>query len=414
MSHLISPLLARRSIALTRGGAISRADAPELHRGTDEIHVLAPATYAQRLCDSIDGRKQQKDFIALLIPAYNEKQVLEHTINTAVAAGLPLKHIYIVDDCSDDTTSAIARRLVGSLNVLSVERSGKGVAIHKATVNMMLTKRYRWIHIADADGEFDTNYFTALAENLDERYAAATGYVASLPGGIISKYRAFEYTIGMDIIRRFQSLAGVITIIPGPTSIFRSDVFEKLTFTPNVLCEDFDITLQIHRQKLGKIQFIPQAIARTQDPVNFKDYLKQITRWNRGVMQMLFKHRVGHSVGKVDAYLSYQVMQNILFFLMYAVWIPVITIMTGSLAYLALAFLSDVILMFGYMLFAVKRSGRTDMIAAFPLIYSLRWVSLGVFVKSFIEVVILRKYRVTSGAWETVERRSNSTPTVTS
>lgn len=410
MSHFVAPQLARRSIQLTRQNIDARASIPLLQRGLGELHILDSTSYAHRSHTSIKNERKSRHFIALLIPAYNEKLVLEHTIRSAVTAGLPRQHIYVVDDCSDDMTSAIARRLVGSLNVVRVTRSGKGIAVQKATSGMLLSKRYEWIHIADADGEFDEHYFTELKINLDKRHAAATGYVASLPGGVISKYRTFEYAIGMDIIRRFQSLAGVITIVPGPTSIFRSDVFEKLTFEPDVLCEDFDITLQIHRLKLGTIQFIPSAIAHTQDPSTFRDYLKQITRWNRGIMQMLFKHHIGLRLGKVDAYLSYQIMQNILFFMMYAIWVPLVTILAGSLAYLALAFLSDVILMFGFMMFAAKRSGRKDIIAAFPIIYLLRWVSLGVFIKSFVEVVILHKYRTTSGAWEKVTRRSNVAP----
>lgn len=401
-----------RSIALTavERRAISAARRPfklAVNRSTST--PLLPATeFAMRSVMSIKNENRPKNKLALIIPAYNEEQVLEHTVQSAIAAGLDKKHIYIVDDYSSDTTSAIARRVVGDFNILRVGRSGKGRAIFKLYTGLKLTKRYDWIHIADADGEFDKNYFSELFKHLDLKNAAATGYVSSLPGGVVSKYRAFEYTIGMDLIRRFQAIAGVITIIPGPTSIFRSDVFEKLEFTHGVMCEDFDITLQLHRQKLGTIQFIPSAIARTQDPSNVRDFVKQITRWNRGVMQMFIKHKVGLKPGKVDAYLSYQIMQNLTFFLMYFVWVPLITIMTGNIAYLALSFLSDVILMLGFVLFASVRSGRKDIIPAFPFVYALRFVALGVFMKSFVEVIILRKYIITSGTWETVARRTNS------
>src|SRR5690606_6454864 len=114
------------------------------------------------------------------------------------------------------------------------------------------------------------------------------------------------------------------------------------------------------------ILFIESAIARTQDPGNFRDYVKQITRWNRGVMQMFFKHRIGGSVGRVDAYLMYQMAQNLLFFFMYAIWIPSIAILSGSPIYIAIAFLSDVIIMLGFVLFAQMRTGRRDILPAFP------------------------------------------------
>lgn len=47
----------------------------------------------------------------------------------------------------------------------------------------------------------------------------------------------------------------LITIIPGPTSVFRSYVFEKLDFCTGSLCEDLDVTIQIHDKKLGRIKF---------------------------------------------------------------------------------------------------------------------------------------------------------------
>lgn len=372
---------------------------------TMSINTLTAPQYASRSVTSIHYGNRQREQLALIIPAYNEEKVLAHTIQSAIDAGLSKEHIYIVDDCSNDATTTIARHLVGNHNILRVERSGKGRAIFKLQTGLLLTKRYEWIHIADADGEFDTNYFAKLFENLDPKNAAATGYVASLPGSIISKYRAFEYTLGMDLIRRFQSLAGVITIIPGPTSIFRSDVFEKLDFSPDILCEDFDITLQLHRRRLGTIQFIPEAIARTQDPSNLSDFIKQITRWNRGVMQMIIKHKVGLRPTKVDAYLTYQIFQNLTFFLMYFIWIPYISLVTHNPMYLALSFICDVALTFAFALFATARSGRTDIIPAFPFIYLLRFVALGVFMKCFLDVLILRKFVKTKGMWQTVARR---------
>lgn len=366
---------------------------------------LSAREYARKVVSDIDTKKKSLGKIVLVIPGHNESLVIAHTIHSAISAGMNKKDIFVVDDDSRDGTSKIAKSILGNQNVMRVGRSGKGIAIKKITSGLALTRRYRWIHVADADGEFDRRYFIELRKNLRVQSAAATGYVASLPGGYISKYRTFEYAIGMDIIRRFQNIARVITIIPGPTSVFRNDIFDKLNFSDNALCEDFDVTLQIHRQGLGTIQFIPSAVALTQDPATFRDFIKQITRWNRGVLQMFFKHKIARKVTRIDAYLSYQVMQNLLFFLMYGVWIPYVTITSGSFAYLALAFVADVFLFFGFTLFAASRTGKYDIILAFPIVYALRWVSMAIFMKSFVEVVLLGRYRHAHGLWETVVRR---------
>jgi hypothetical protein len=83
--------------------------------------------------------------------------------------------------------------------------------------------------------------------------------------------------------------------------------------------------------------------------------------------------------------------------------------MSGTLLYLATAFLSDVFAVWMFTMFAMQRSGRHNIISSFPFTYALRWIQLLVFLKAFGEVFILRRYRLATGVWETVERRSHRT-----
>lgn len=353
--------------------------------------------------------RNKRPMLALLIAAHNEELVLANTVKSAIAAGMPAEHIYIVDDNSTDKTTTIARGLVGRDNTIKVRRSGKGLALTKAAKHFKLTRRYRWIHIADADGAFSPDYFKVFRTSLRSKYAAATGYVRSLPGGPVSQYRVLEYTVGLEIHRRFQAMTHTVTIIPGPTNCFRADVFNKVNFANKALTEDFDVTLQIHRLKLGKIQYIPRAVAYTQDPKNVKDFTKQITRWNRGVMQGIQRHGVGRSFNRLDAYLSYQVAQNLIFFASYCIFIPYVAITHHSLNVVALTFLYDVFMTFMITLAVAMKARRMDILSAFPHIYAFRWVSVGVFLKAFVEVIFLRRFRHTEGTWSTVQRYKPTT-----
>jgi len=345
-------------------------------------------------------KKSRKQMLCLLISAHNEELVLGKTIKSAIAAGMSREHIYVVDDNSSDKTSELARSILPTSNVIRVHRSGKGLALSKAAKRFKLTKRYAWIHIADADGAFSPDYFYVFRRELRVKNAAATGYVRSLPGKRISEYRVYEYTIGMEIHRRLQTMLNVVPVIPGPTSCFRSDVFAKVNFDNKSLTEDFDVTLQLHRMKLGSVQFIPQAIAYTQDPKNLGDYTKQITRWNRGGLQSMLRHGIGRHPTRIDAYLTYQILQNLLFFASYLIWVPYMAATRGASMVIASAFVVDVMVTFVITLMAAARTKRWDVVSGFPQVYILRWVSLGVFLKAFVEVVILGKYRHTDGKWE--------------
>jgi cellulose synthase/poly-beta-1,6-N-acetylglucosamine synthase-like glycosyltransferase len=343
---------------------------------------------------------EQRKMLALLIAAHDEELVLANTIRSAIDAGCPAEDIYVVDDNSSDDTSNVARAILPAENVRRVKRSGKGLALTKGAKHFKLAKRYQWIHIADADGAFCPDYFHIFRRTLNKDHAAATGYVRSLPGKNVSQYRAFEYTVGMEIHRRFQDIFGVIPVIPGPTSCFRTDVFEKLDFANGSLTEDFDVTLQIHRLSLGSIQYIPQAIAYTQDPANLKGYVRQVSRWNRGTLQGMLKYRIGGRLTKIDAYLSYQVMLNLLVLVNYLIWLPVIAMRHDAAMALALTLIFDVLLTLMITFLVSMRLKRWDVLAAFPHIYTYKWVSLGVFFKAFTEVIILRKYRSEKGIWD--------------
>jgi cellulose synthase/poly-beta-1,6-N-acetylglucosamine synthase-like glycosyltransferase len=339
-----------------------------------------------------------------LIAAHNEELVISHTIASAIKAGMKPEHIYIVDDASSDNTVQVARGMLGKDNVCRVRRSGKGLALSKAGKKFALKEKYRWIHIADADGGFSAEYFKIFRRDLRIKYAAATGYVRSFPGPSVSQYRVFEYTIGMEIHRRFQAMTNTIAIIPGPTSCFRSDVFDQVNFANRSLTEDFDVTLQLHRKKLGKIQFIPEAIAYTQDPGTLSDFIKQITRWNRGIMQGVKRHGIGLRFKKLDSYLVYQILENFMFFASYFILMPFLAVTQKNINILALAFLVDVFIVFFLTFLVSLKSRRSDILSAFPHIYMLRWISLFVFMRSFVEVILLNRFRYSEGIWTSSQR----------
>ncbi len=368
----------------------------------EQVPAIIPTTAHLEAPASNPAAKKQ---LALLIAGHNEELVIEQTLRSAINAGMLPEDIYVVDDNSNDATKNIAVSVLGKANVLRVRRSGKGLALTKGAKKFKLTQRYDWIHIADADGGFASNYFEVFRSALDSKYAAATGYIRSLPGGTVSQYRVYEYTIGMEIHRRFQALTHTVSVIPGPTSCFRSDVFAKVNFANDSLTEDFDVTLQIHRQKLGRIQFVPKAVAYTQDPLTVQDFTKQITRWNRGIMQGIHRHRVGRHLNRLDAYLTYQVAQNFLLLFNYCFILPYLAITRHSVEVLAVSFLMDVLVLFALVMAVAAKARRKDILSAFPQIYWYRWITLYVFTKAFLEVMVLRRYRVTRGIWGTAGRR---------
>jgi len=343
--------------------------------------------------------------LALIIPAHNEEMLIAGTINSAIRAGLKRRHIYVVDDASTDNTAQIARDILGDSNVLTVAHSGKIGAILAAYKYFEIRKRYIWLHVTDADGLFGHNYFRVFKRRISPKYVAATGHLQSLNGGWVSKFRVYEYTIGLEIMRRLQNWFGVITVIPGPTSCFRTDIFDIIDFQSSSLTEDLDATLQIHRRKLGKIGYFTDAKCYTQDPKDFRDFRMQVTRWYRGFWQAVRKYRIGLRPAKIDFYVNFVIYETIIAtFELFLLSILAIVSHRG-LQIFAFYLIFDVVLMFAWVSFAAIINRRRDILYAFPLFYILRFTNLYLFFKTFFEVMILRKFKDIQPGWETVGRR---------
>lgn len=351
-------------------------------------------------------RRLYKKRLALLLPGHNEELIIQATIRSAMAAGQRKDDIFVVDDCSTDKTRKKAIELLGARQVLTVERSGKARAVYQAIKHFKIEDRYHWLHIADADSVFGEDYFRIYRRNLKgTEYAAAIGFVQSLRGNWISKYRAFSYTYGQHLIRRMQSWFGMISVMPGPITSFRTDIIKHLDFAVESLTEDFDITLQIHRKKLGKIKFIPGAVNFTQDPQTLADFCHQTARWQRGFFQGMLKYRIGTRRQMIDASIAYQMLQLVFYLFQLGVLVPFVIITTGRWIVIPIIILTDFIILAWLALFSAAVAKRLSILSALPYVYFFRWLELGIFLKAFVEVVILKRFREEIKGWQTEGRR---------
>lgn len=352
----------------------------------------------------INRRKQKK--LALLLPGHNEELIIATTIRSAIAAGQNKRDIYVVDDCSSDKTRQEAIALLGKDHVLTVRRSGKALAVKKAIKKFQLDTRYQWLHVADADSVFGTDYFRIYRKKLNpKKYAVAVGFVQSLRGNWISTYRAASYTYSQHVTRRIQSKLGMISVFPGPITCFRTDILKHLDFEANTLTEDFDITLQVHRYKLGKILFIPKAVNYTQDPQSFRDFCKQNLRWQRGFFQGVKKYKIGLRPQAVDISIGWQIWQAVFYLLQMFVLVPYMIHATGNWLLLPFVIAADFVVSGVITLASSVVIKRWNLIGCLPYFYFLRWVEVVIFVTAFVEIFVLRKFQSEVRGWGTEGRR---------
>jgi cellulose synthase/poly-beta-1,6-N-acetylglucosamine synthase-like glycosyltransferase len=361
--------------------------------------------------DTTARTRRPRKKMALLLPGHNEELILATTIKSAIAAGQKKRDIFVVDDASTDSTREIALRLLGESNVLTVERSGKALAVQKAIKQFQIVNEYQWLHVADADSIFSPDYFRIYRRKLSNDYVVAIGFVQSLRGNWISTYRAFCYTYGQHFYRRIQSALGMISVFPGPVTSFRTDILPLLELSGNNVTEDFEITLQVHRKNLGKMLFIPKAINFTQDPQTFRDFRKQSMRWYTGFFQGIQDHKIGRRAQRIDVSIGFQLLQTGFFLVQILILFPIVLIETHHWLAVPLAICIDFILTSAITVASSVVIKRWTLLGVLPYFYFLRISEIVMYFTAFVQVIILRRYRTAVKGWATEGRRYEIDPT---
>lgn len=245
-------------------------------------------------------RFQARD-VAILVPAHNEEAVLLDSL-VAASALLPLSQIHVVSDGSDDATVAIAREF--GVRVLDLQPNrGKAGALVAAVEYFELDRLFKVMLLLDADTRLSPDYLsTGLPLFDDPAVVAVAGRVRcaydppprTLMGRFLVNYRSRLYAVTQLLVKYGQAAkwANVVSIVPGFASMYRTDILGDIDITaPGLVIEDFNMTFEVHRKKLGRIAFHPDcAVAYTQDPDTWTDYTKQIKRWTLGYWQTVRRH----------------------------------------------------------------------------------------------------------------------------
>ena len=334
----------------------------------------------------------------VIISAKDEKLGIGKTVRSVLTAGANQSDVYVVDDGSNDGTGAIAKSY--GVTVLRNDKNiGKAKSILRATQYYGLTENYSIVCLMDADTEVNENYFQkCIAEFGNPKVAAVCGRALSVPHNWLTAYRSLAYWISHAIYKGGQSNMGVVTVVPGCAASFRADVFEQLEWNSDTIVEDMDCTIQVHRKKLGKIIYQPEALVFTQDPNNLRGYVKQMYRWDVGAWQVGKKYGMLSGLNRIDLEYKLLMGEGVLFaaiILLTPLWLILNPIWAGRI--IAGEFIFQVLLA----TICAMCDRRVDVLSSclvFPLV---RLIDCSVFLAAFWGVMI-RQQRIHT--WFAVSR----------
>ena len=283
-------------------------------------------------------------FISIIVPAYNEAEVIQSSLSSLLELRYPYYEIIAVDDGSTDGTFEKMKEFEGNhygvrVSVYRKENAGKA-----DTLNYGIRRSKAPIVVCmDSDSRLTADALRyAIHHFRDPHVGAVAGNVKVINRhNIWTKLQALEYIEGLNIVRNAQAFFRSVNVIPGPIGIFRRKAIEGTGgYDSDTFAEDFDMTVKILAEG-WKINYEPKAVAYTEAPEELLDIIQQRYRWSRGILQALRKqrHLLTRSSGAITTPLSlwYMIFEGLvwpamnIFANLFFVWIALLYGMTKLL-----------------------------------------------------------------------------------
>jgi biofilm PGA synthesis N-glycosyltransferase PgaC len=240
--------------------------------------------------------------VAVLMAAHNEEVVIDDSL-LAITSLVPPGNVHVVSDASTDNTVELALR--HGVNVIETAANiGKAGALEEGIRTFGLVDRFSAVLLLDADTRLDPGYFQAALPLFDDPDVVAVAGCAhsnwstpglSFVGRLVTAHRSRIYALTQRLLKYGQTWrrTNATHIVPGFASMYRTAVLPRITINPRgLVIEDFNMTFEVYRKRLGRVAFTLGAIAVTQDPVSLRDYIKQTRRWALGLWQTVRRHRL--------------------------------------------------------------------------------------------------------------------------
>lgn len=276
--------------------------------------------------------------ISLLVPAHNEENTIVENVRSLLALHYPDFEVIVVNDGSKDGT---LRAIIDNFGLQPVERAYEQAVPHRRIQGIYGNPRYPRLLVVDKENGGKSDALNA-AINLSrcpiicsidadsildndallrsvrpfieepERMVAVGGTIriangctvaagqvvrVGLPRQILPLLQTIEYIRAFLIARLAWSRSRAMIIISGAFGLFRRNaVIEAGGYTHGTVGEDMELVVKLHRyfreSKLPySMRYVPDPVCWTEAPDTVQILRRQRTRWQRGLMDTLWRHR---------------------------------------------------------------------------------------------------------------------------
>ncbi len=254
--------------------------------------VIGLLALAEKLRPAPADHPEFRPPVSVLIPAYNEEEVIVETVSAALASDYPQLEVIVVNDGSVDRTGELLEENFGRnprVRILHQPNRGKPGALNRALAEAASPL----VITLDADTAIEPAAVKKLVRHfVDPRVGAVAGNVkVGNRTRWLTRWQALEYITSQNLEKRAFDLLNCIIVVPGAVSAWRAQTIrDSGGFSSDTVAEDTDLTIAIRRAG-WRILYDEEAVGYTDAPDTAGALVRQRFRWTFGTLQSVWKHR---------------------------------------------------------------------------------------------------------------------------
>ena len=225
--------------------------------------------------------------VCIFIPAHNEENVIEKTIENVMGIDYNDFEVMVIDDRSSDNTKEILKNLEhkynGKLKILIRDKDalpGKSAVLNDA---LALTNQ-EVICVFDADARVKKDFLKILLpylESADIGAVQARKIIINKDANFLTRCQNNEYTLDTHFQMSRDSINGAVELRGNGFLVKRAALDEVGGWNVNTITDDLDLSTKLHLNAWG-VRFCPVAEVFEEAILNIIPLLKQRRRWVEG------------------------------------------------------------------------------------------------------------------------------------
>ncbi len=233
-------------------------------------------------------------FVSIMIPAHNEADVIEKTVENISKLDYKDFEIILIDDRSTDNTASIMKKIEKENNKVKVLIREKSATPGKSAVlnDALKIARGDAILVFDADAKVEKDFLLKMIpplEPADVGAVQAQKVIINAKQNFLTECQYSEYILDTHLQAGRDAVRGAVEL-RGNGELIKRQALESIKgWNEETIVDDLDMSTRLH-VKGWDIRFISEAKVYEEGVVTFGALIRQRRRWVEGSIRRYLEY----------------------------------------------------------------------------------------------------------------------------